>query len=137
MIKKMLLNGLVMAACLAAGLWLGPLARVAYERAFPLPLYITGDYSDVYSKSNAQVVIFSTSTCPHCRDAKRLLGALGVTYRDFVIDQDSDAKGRFKVLNGDGVPLLFIGDRRILGFREGVIRDALKNAHINADAVKQ
>lgn len=130
MVGKVVVNVLIVAACLAAGLWLGPLARAGYERAFPPPLFVTGDYSAIYRQGGSPVVMFSSSTCPHCADARRLLGQLGVSYRDLVVDQDDDAKRQYEALEGDGVPLLFIGDRRILGFREAVIRDSLRRAHV-------
>lgn len=136
MVRKIVVNVLIVAVCLAAGLWLGPLARAGYERAFPPPLFVTGDYSAIYRQAASPVVMFSTSTCPHCADARRLLGQLGVSYRDMVVDQDADAKRRYEALEGDGVPLLFIGDRRILGFREAVIRESLQRAHVRADASK-
>lgn len=136
MVRKVLSNVLIVAVCLAAGLWLGPLARAGYERAFPPPLFVTGDYSSIYRQADAPVVVFSTSTCPHCADARRLLGELGVQYRDFVVDQDEGAKRRFKALGGEGVPLLFIGDRRIEGFREAVIRESLKRAHLDSGAAR-
>jgi mycoredoxin len=137
MVRKVVVNALIVAVCLAAGLWLGPLARAGYERAFPPPLFVTGDYSTMYRQADAPVVMYSTSTCPHCADARRLLAQLGVSYRDFVIDQDADAKRRYEALNGDGVPLLFIGDRRILGFRENVIRESLQRGHVRAGTRKQ
>jgi len=136
MVRKVVVNVLIVAVCLAAGLWLGPLARAGYERAFPPPLFVTGDYSAIYRDADARVVMFSSSTCPHCADARRLFGQLGVPYRDLVIDQDDDAKRRYGALDGDGVPLLFIGDRRILGFREAVIRESLQRAHVPTGAGK-
>ena len=71
------------------------------------------------------VVMVSTSTCPYCALARAYLDQAKVEYRDFVIDQSADAQQQFQALGGGKVPLLFIGNRRIVGYREDTIRDSL------------
>lgn len=113
------------AACLALGMLAGPQIRATYERLFPAPAFTTGDFGTLQRESDAPVVLFSTSTCPYCSQVRGLFGRLNVRYRDFVIDESEEARRRFDRLGGGAVPLLFIGDRRIVGFRETTIRDAL------------
>lgn len=112
-------------AFLGVGLWLGPSLHDLYARLFPAPAFVRGDFGDLYRETGKPVVMFSTSTCPHCRSARDLLAHERVDYHDFVIDESAGAERRFKTLHGEGVPLLFIGDRRITGFQESTIRDAL------------
>jgi len=113
------------AACLALGVLAGPQIRATYDRLFPAPAFTTGDFSLLQRESDAPVVLFSTSTCPYCREVRDLFVRLNVRYRDFVIDDSAEARQRFDRLGGRAVPLLLIGDRRIVGFREATIRDAL------------
>jgi glutaredoxin len=103
--------------------------RSLYERMFPEPAYVNGDYAALYRQAAKPVVMFSTSTCPHCQHARDFLQQAHVDYQDFVIDQSPDAKQQFSALGGSGVPLLFIGDRRILGFREDTLRESLALIH--------
>jgi len=119
------LYALVAAISLGGGLWMGPGLRGAYERLFPDPPYISGDFKALYRETGKLVVLFSTSTCPHCRHAREFLDREHVEYQDFVVDQSADAERRFAALKGRPVPLLFIGDRRIVGFREDTIRESL------------
>jgi glutaredoxin len=137
MLKKVALNAGLVAVCLGAGLWAGPMARAGYEHLFPAPAFIEGDYANLYRQAGKDIVMFSTSTCPHCSDARALLQREGVAYQDYLIDGSPEAKRQFDALGGSGVPLLFIGDRRILGYRESVIRESLALAGMPPSNRKQ
>lgn len=126
---KSLLSLALFALFLGAGLWLGPQARAFYDRMFPEPVYVTGNYDALYRQAGKPVVMFSTSTCPYCQRTRELLTSQNVDFQDFVIDQSADAKTQFKTLGGVGVPMVFIGDKRIVGFREGILRESLASIH--------
>lgn len=109
-----------------AGVWAGPRIVATYDRWFPAPAYTVGDYSALYRASAKDVVVFTSSTCPFCKRTRELLDQAHVDYADLVIDQSPEAQRRFKELGENGVPVLFIGDRKIVGFREDAIAEALK-----------
>jgi mycoredoxin len=119
--KRGLFNAVAVALFLAAGLSLGPHVRAM----FPEPAYVTSNYGASYRQAAKPVVMFSTSTCPHCQHAREFFHSVHVDYQEYDIDQSPDAKHEFAVLGGNGVPLLFIGDRRIVGFRPDTIRESL------------
>jgi glutaredoxin len=116
---------IIVVCALGAGVWAAPAARALYDRAFPEPDFVTGDFRALYGEAGNTVVLFSTSTCPYCRQTREWLARQHVDYRDYLVDQSDDAKQRFEHLDGGPVPLLFIGDRRITGFREGVLDESL------------
>jgi len=118
---------ILVAACFFGGLYGGPLARGAYARLFPEPQFTTGDFSQIHAEAGSPVVLFSTSTCPYCKQTREMFAKAGVPYVDYVIDTSDLAKQKFQQLSGVGVPLIYIGDRRIRGFREPAIKDALAN----------
>ncbi|MFY9656215.1 MAG: glutaredoxin 3 [Methylocystis sp.] len=64
-----------------------------------------------------KVVIYTTSSCPYCIAAKRLLTQKGVTFEE--ISVDGDAVGRSKMAERAGarrtVPQIFIGESHIGG----------------------
>lgn len=123
---KYFLQAALFLAVAGAGFWVGPRAHALYARLFPLPAYVSGDFSALRKQAAKPVVIFTTSTCPFCKQARELLAREGVDYRDYTIDQSPQAKQQFQSLGGEGVPLLFIGDRRIMGFREETIRESIR-----------
>ncbi len=82
------MNLTIIGAFLGAGLWLGPYAHTAYDRAFPEPPYVVGNYAAILQRADKPVVLFSTSTCPHCQHAREFLRAQKVDYADFVIQHE-------------------------------------------------
>jgi glutaredoxin 3 len=66
----------------------------------------------------AEVVMYTTRTCPYCRAAKALLGRKGVAFKE--IDVSGDAEGRKKMIERaqgrSTVPQIFIGATHIGGY---------------------
>jgi glutaredoxin 3 len=63
-----------------------------------------------------EVTLYTTSTCPYCRNAKRLLNDKGIRYTE--IDVQSVAV-RSEMVNRSGrrtVPQIFIGNWHVGGF---------------------
>jgi glutaredoxin 3 len=64
------------------------------------------------------VEIYTWSTCPFCRRAKKLLAQKGITYTEYDIDDDEAARDAMVARGTDGqrtVPQIFIDDRHIGG----------------------
>jgi glutaredoxin len=118
-------NALLLVVSLAVAFGVGygapRLATAARDRWFPEPPFTTGDFSAVRAEAGSDVVLFATSTCPYCAKARHLLDTRKVDYRAVLIDASEAASRRFHDLGGTVVPLLFVGDRRIAGYREDVI----------------
>lgn len=65
------------------------------------------------------VTIYTTTSCPYCVQAKRLLTHKGVAYKE--IDVTADAVLRQTMIEASGrrtVPQIFIGEQSIGGFDE-------------------
>jgi glutaredoxin len=77
------------------------------------------------------VKIYTLSTCSHCKNTKQYLNNLGVSYEFIDVDllqgQDrADMIEEVKRFNpAVSFPTILIGDRRIVGFKENEIREAL------------
>ena len=66
--------------------------------------------------STPAVVMYTTSWCPYCERARKLLAAKNVTYSE--IDIESAAEKRAEMRNRSGrtsVPQIFIGDHHVGG----------------------
>ena len=116
---------LLIPAFFMAGLYGGPKAVALYNTVFPPKEYTTGDHAALYAKAGNDVVIYTTSTCPFCAQARALFAAKGVKYTEYQIDKSKTANDEFVAKGGIGVPLVYIGDRRIDGYRETAILEAL------------
>lgn len=111
--------------CLLAGLYAGPHARALYQRLNPPPDFVVGDFSALHAKAGADIVLFTHSRCPWCPRAREILVAEGLPFREFEIDTSSEARALFHDLGDNAVPVMIVGDRKISGFRESVLRETL------------
>ena len=62
-----------------------------------------------------EIVLFSSSTCPHCKTAKDYLNKMGYKYKERNIQQDPSAKSEMMTHKLMGVPAFKIGDEYFVG----------------------
>ena len=119
--------GFVVIAAISAAVGVG--AVWGYNSIFngESPMVEQGDYTAIYEQAGSDVVMFGTSTCPYCAQARDLLAELDITYYEYQLDdvEASKAKELFVRLESQVVPVLLIGSTRINGFSEENIRSAL------------
>lgn len=78
-------------------------------------------------KRQPRVIVFSTPTCPHCRNAKRYLKQKGIRFTDVDVSRDARAARDMQRISGQqGVPVITVGGRPIVGFDRGKL-DRLLN----------
>ena len=65
---------------------------------------------------NKKVSMYSAAWCGICKKAKRYFNKNNIAYIEYDIDNDKAAKKRYKAMGATGVPVIFIGDRRMNGF---------------------
>jgi glutaredoxin 3 len=73
-----------------------------------------------------RVTVYTTSRCPYCVCAKRLLDAKGVNYEEIDVEEDEELRAWLAKQTGQRtVPQIFAGDRSLGGFSD---IDALNRA---------
>ena len=78
------------------------------------------------SKKHPVVKVFSTQTCPWCYRAKEYFKSIKVEYKDYDVGVDEKARNEMIEKSGQmGVPVIFIGDKVIVGFDKDAIDEAL------------
>ncbi len=67
-----------------------------------------------------KIIMYSSSICPYCLSAKRLLGNLGLNFQEIIIDNAPDLKKEMlSRSNGKRtVPQIFIGEVHVGGYDE-------------------
>ncbi len=63
------------------------------------------------------VVMYSTSWCGYCKKARAHFKRNDIPFQEHDIEKSEKAARAYKKLNGKGVPVILIGDRRMNGFR--------------------
>jgi len=74
----------------------------------------------------ATVVLYSTSWCTYCKQVREYLRSEGVSFQDYDIENSEEGKRKFQEVNGQGVPLIFVGTTRLDGFDRNNLHSALK-----------
>ncbi|MEP6671484.1 MAG: glutaredoxin family protein [Chthoniobacter sp.] len=65
-----------------------------------------------------QVVMYTTSHCPYCKQAKTYLTQRGIPFREVDIEASGVGKLEYQRLGGNGVPLIMVGGTKVEGFDE-------------------
>jgi len=67
----------------------------------------------------SEIQIYSTSWCPYCRMAKRLLAAKGVAWQEVDVEEAPERRREMALRSGrTTVPQIWIGDRHVGGYDE-------------------
>jgi glutaredoxin len=117
LIKQALVIGVFLVLGLFGGKLLGP--AIATWTA-PSPIQ-AGDYRAYTDASGKSLVLFSTSTCPHCKATRDYFASHGMDYQDYVIDKSPEAMKRFLTLHEKGVPIILTATRKIRGFNAALL----------------
>ena len=64
--------------------------------------------------------VYTTSSCPYCVNAKRLLNQVGLTYEEVSLEGQPELRAKLSQENGGyrTVPMIFIGAEFIGGFTD-------------------
>lgn len=65
-----------------------------------------------------KVVIYTRPTCGYCNKAKAFFARNGIRYKEYKIESSTLAKKKYARLNATGVPVIFVGKKRMNGFSE-------------------
>jgi glutaredoxin len=84
-----------------------------------------GDQSSLLRRVDADVVLFSLSTCPYCTQARAWLNANQVPFKELVVDHSPSAQSLFDELKEPGLPVLITRGRLIRGFESLAYAEAV------------
>lgn len=73
------------------------------------------------------ITIYTSTTCSFCHMAKEYLDGKNIKYTEKNISEDKDARMEMMKMGFTGVPVIIIGDEKILGFDKAKIDAALED----------
>ncbi len=76
----------------------------------------------------ARVTLYGNQSCGYCRRARAYLNERNVPFRDLDVDEDPAAREDYRRLNGRGVPVILVGNRRMNGFDQVYLEQLLQDA---------
>ena len=96
-----------------------PESRAADEVTAKINSLTTVSFGNAGAVTIDGVVMYSTSWCGYCNKARRYFSDNNIVYRDYDIEKDRFAKSRYDRMDGRGVPVILVGDKRMNGFSVG------------------
>jgi len=79
--------------------------------------YFSGPAVEGHGQFNkSPVIMYSTPWCPYCKKAREYFKRHQFSYIEYDIEASATNLENFRALNGNGVPLILVGDRRMQGF---------------------
>jgi glutaredoxin len=87
--------------------------------------YVEGDYSEFYAGAKSQIILYGTATCPYCKEARSYFQSKNIAFTDYDVDTHEKGRKDYQKLEGEFVPIILIGHRKIPGFDPDAIDDAL------------
>ena len=83
----------------------------------------TPDYTAI---GEPQVVMYGTKSCGFCARARALFDSKGISYYEYDINNSTEGRRQYNLLNGRGVPLMVINKTVVRGFNKKKIFEALQ-----------
>jgi glutaredoxin len=80
------------------------------------------------AESTPDVVMYATSWCPYCAQARAYFARAGIAYVEHDVEKSASANAEFKRLGGRGVPLIVVGREKLNGFSEQGFEHLLAHA---------
>jgi glutaredoxin len=68
------------------------------------------------SRRNSRVVMYSTTWCGVCKRARRYFQQQNIPFAEYDVEKTDKGRQDFRRLNGRGVPIILVGDKRMNGF---------------------
>ncbi len=81
--------------------------------------------SEPAAQAAPDIVMYATSTCPYCRQARDYLRARGLAWRERDIEASAAARAEWQARGGVGTPLLVVDGTAIAGFDRTRLESAL------------
>jgi glutaredoxin len=92
----------------------------------PKPVYC----AQAFAQREQAVVMFGTSWCRYCGKARQYFDENKIAYCEYDIEASDESEASYRALGGDGVPLILVGETRIIGFNESSLHYALRQRHL-------
>ena len=83
--------------------------------------------SHFYADGSEKVVIYSANDCEDCQKTRAYFTTNDIPYKEVSTDDDAKGKADYKALKPSGFPLTFVGYKRINGFDETTLEQAMES----------
>jgi glutaredoxin len=73
-----------------------------------------------------RVKLYTTTWCGYCKKARAYLRSRNIPFDDIDVETTDRGRREYREIGGNGVPVIFVGERRMDGYDQGGLQDMLK-----------
>jgi glutaredoxin len=66
--------------------------------------------------TSSDVILYSTTWCGYCKKARRYFQQQRIPFEEYDVEKSSRGKADYKAMQGRGVPIILVGEKRMNGF---------------------
>lgn len=99
-----------------------------YARSWLTPEYTEANNGKYFAGKNTQIIVYGTSWCKYCKLTSEYFNKNNVSFEVLDIEKSELAKQQHAEIGEEGIPVVLIGNRRIVGYAPAAFdkaRDAL------------
>jgi len=74
------------------------------------------DSSPLKTNRSKKVIMYGASWCGYCAKARRYFKSNNIKFTEYDIEKNRKAKARYDKLGARGIPVIFVGKKRMNGF---------------------
>lgn len=101
-------------------------AGVAWQSGYLSKRATTSASESASADGQPAVVMYTTASCGYCRAARQFFDKSGIAYTDLDINQSEKNGEEFRKLGGRGVPLILVGEEKMVGFNAQLLQAKLE-----------
>lgn len=76
--------------------------------------------------SGEKVRLYTTTWCGYCKRARAHLASRNIPFEDIDIETTDRGQREYREMGGNGVPVIFVGSRRMDGYDQGELEGMLR-----------
>ena len=73
------------------------------------------------------MILYSTARCGYCRKARAYFKAHGIAFTDYDVETSTEGQRDYRRMGARGVPVILVGDKRMVGFSESAFASLYAN----------
>ena len=80
----------------------------------------------VYPDNNPEVILYSTARFGYCRQAREYFRSHDIEFTEYDVETSNKGKRDYKRMDARGVPVIFVGKKKLKGFSEATFEKAYR-----------
>lgn len=73
-------------------------------------------FTPAQSATSQRVIMYSAAWCGYCKQARQYFRRSGISFVEYDIEKNQNARRAYDAIGGNGVPVILVGNKRLNGF---------------------